>query len=88
MSIDGTITVTHGVGACRPCQYLSILGNRLAAQQTAYSRLPDPNAFQEKFYWCTVTPIKIRTFERAACVFVYITHGGRLGLEVPASLFG
>ncbi len=56
MSIDGSITVTHGVGACRLCWYPSILQNRLGAQQTAYPRLPDPNALQEKFYWCTVTP--------------------------------
>ena len=34
-----------------------ILRNRLGAQQTANTELPHPNALQEKFYWCTVTPI-------------------------------
>jgi hypothetical protein len=38
----------------------SITGNRVSAQQTAYPRLPDPNALQEKFYWCTVTPTCFR----------------------------
>jgi hypothetical protein len=40
----------------RPVPGPSTFRNRLGTQQTAYPRLPDPNALQEKFYWCTVTP--------------------------------
>lgn len=61
MSIDGSEAVTATGGACRPCRDPSDFKNRFGAQQTAYPRLSNPNAFQEKFYWCTVTPIEART---------------------------
>jgi len=52
--------IRYCVGACRGYRFPSILRNRVGAQQTAYSRFPDPNALQEKFYWCSVAPTLFR----------------------------
>lgn len=50
IATDGHVTMTLRVCACGPCLASSVFQNRLGAQQTAYARLPHPNALQEKFY--------------------------------------
>ena len=81
MSIGGSVAVTHCVGACRACWFCPILRIRVSTQQTAYPGLPDPNALQEKFYWCTVTLIMIETPARHGLLVLSLRFLGGSGRD-------
>lgn len=47
----------NGVAVINADGRYRVEGERSVEHEPANTRLPDPNALQEKFYWCTVTPI-------------------------------